>query len=66
MPKNRIVKKVDGRTISKRAPSKMRIGTRKAGKSANLMSNAELQAVLDSGDKRKWHHVAKAVLDARQ
>lgn len=65
MPKSKKVTKIDGRTIRHKNPMKLRIGTRKAGKSALAMSNDELKAVLESKDKRKWHHRAQVVLAQR-
>ena len=65
MPKNTKVTKIDGISHRQKVQSKLRIGTRKSGQSAITMSNAELQAVLESKDKRKWHHKARTVLAMR-
>ena len=65
MPKSKKTTKVDGRTIQHKNPMKLRIGTRKAGKSAITMTTAELQAVLENKDKRKWHNNARTVLQTR-
>jgi len=65
MPKNNKVTKVDGHIKKQRVPSKLRIGTRKGGKSGIAMSNADLQSVLENNDKRKWHHNARTVLNMR-
>ncbi len=65
MPKSTKVTKIDGVIRRQKVPMKLRIGTRKSGKSAIAMSNEELQAVLESNDKRKWHYRARSVLEAR-
>ena len=65
MPKNNKVTKVDGHIKKQRVPSKLRIGTRKGGKSGIAMSNVELQSVLESNYKRKWHQTARTVLKMR-
>ena len=65
MPKNNKVTKVDGHIKKQRVPSKLRIGTRKGGKSGIAMSNADLQSVLEHNDKRKWQHHARTVLNMR-
>ena len=65
MPKSKKTIKIDGRTIHHKNPMKLRIGTRKTGKSALAMSTAELLAVLEVKDKRKWHDRARTVLRAR-
>jgi hypothetical protein len=65
MPKNNKVSKHDGNIFKQKVPAKLRIGTRKSGKSAIAMSSAELQAVLESNDKRKWHYRARKVLRQR-
>ena len=65
MPKSTKVTKLDGILHRQRVPMKLRIGTRKGGKSANAMSNEDLRAVLESKDKRKWHNNARVVLEAR-
>jgi len=57
MPKSTKVTKKDGAVHRQKVSMKLRIGTRKGGKSAVAMSNTELQAVLESTDKRKWHQV---------
>jgi len=53
MPKSKKVTKVDGHTVRSKNPMRLRIGTRKTGKSAVQMSTPELQAVLEENDKRK-------------
>ena len=65
MPKSKKTIKIDGRTIHHKNPMKLRIGTRKTGKSALAMTNDELHAVLQSNDKRKWHNRARQVLQSR-
>lgn len=42
--------------------TKHRIGTRKGGKSANLMSSQELYDVIDNKNMAKHHNKARAVL----
>ena len=65
MPKNRKTVKLDGVIKHLNVPSKLRIGTRKAGTSASLMSNSTLQDVLtDKGKKRYWNN-AQSVLISR-
>lgn len=46
-------------------PTKFRIGTRKGGKSANLMSDDELVKVLANKDQAKHWNKARAVLANR-
>jgi len=65
MPKSTKVVKKDGAIHRYKVPMKMRIGTRKGGKSAIAMSNEELLSVLTSSDKRKWHKHARTVLASR-
>ena len=65
MPKSTKVTKKDGIIHRQKVPMKLRIGTRKGGKSAVAMSNDELKSVLESKDKRKWHHKARTVLASR-
>lgn len=43
-------------------PTKFRIGTHKGGKSANLMSNEELEKVLADKNQAKHWNKAQAVL----
>ncbi len=62
MPKNRNVVKKDGVVHKYKVASKMRIGTRKSGKSANLMSNEDLMSVLSSKDMARHHGKARTVL----
>jgi len=65
MPKSTKVTKHDGAIHRQKVSMKLRIGTRKSGKSAVAMSTEELQAVLESSDKRKWHTKARTVLATR-
>ena len=65
MPKNSKVEKRDGRVIRTRVPHKHRIGSRKSGVSASMMSNDQLYDVLNNVDKKKWHHIAYTVLGNR-
>ncbi len=65
MPKSKKTIKLETRTYKVKNPTKLRIGTRKNGRSALTMSNAELNEVLKSDDKRKWHSNAMTVLKAR-
>jgi len=53
MPKRKNVQKIDGRVIKKNVPKKNRVGTRKSGKAASLMSTADLQAALERGGRSK-------------
>ncbi len=66
MPKNITSSKGDNGKITVNRPAcKFRIGTRKSGKSANVMSTAELQKVLENTDvKRDWNN-ARTVLLSR-
>lgn len=65
MPKSTKVTKKDGVIHRQKVAMKLRIGTRKNGKSAIAMSNEELLAVLEVSDKSKWHHKARTVLATR-
>ncbi len=65
MPKNRKRIKIDNRFVISKNPTKHRIGTRKSGSSANLMSSAALLAVLEDKNKTKWHQHARHVLSSR-
>jgi len=62
MPKNRKKVKVDNRIVTIKIPAKNRIGTRKGGISANLMSNESLMDVITDPNKSKWYHIARTVL----
>lgn len=66
MPKNRTrTKTASGGIIHSRPCSKFRIGTRKSGKSALLMSTEDLQALLQDEGKRRYFAKAVAVLKLR-
>ena len=65
MPKNRKVVKINNRVVKLKVPHKLRIGTRSAGKSAFLMTTAELKEVLENRDKKRWHQNARKVLNMR-
>ena len=65
MPKNRTIEKRDGLIYKHNVASKLRIGDRKSGTAAHLMSDEALQAVLNSKDKKKDHANARTVLRAR-
>ncbi len=62
MPKANKVEKRDGRTFKVKVCTKLRIGTRKAGKSALLMTKDELLKVLEDKGKKRYHAKAKAAL----
>ncbi len=65
MPKNRKRTKIDNRFVISKNPTKLKIGTRKSGSSANLMSSAALLGVLEDSSKTKWHNSARSVLRNR-
>lgn len=66
MPKSvRKVKNRDGYWERIKVATKHRIGTRKNGKSANLMSCEELDKVLLDKNLAKYHNKARAVLANR-
>ena len=66
MPKNKVrTKTATGAVIHSRACSKFRIGTRKSGKSAVLMSNEAWLAVLANEGQRRYFAKAGAVLKLR-
>ena len=41
---------------------KFKIGNRSGGKPANILSTADLKAVLENEDKKRYHAKARAVL----
>lgn len=66
MPKS--IKKVrnsDGYWERIKTGTKHRIGTRKGGKSANLMSSQELYDLIDHKNMTKYHNKARTVLKNR-
>ena len=66
MPKNRVTKKSNTGAVSHFRPStKLRIGTRKSGKSAFLMSTEDLVKVIEDKNKTRYHAKAKTVLSLR-
>lgn len=65
MPKNNSVTKKDGVVKKLKVPAKLRIGTRKAGKSAIRMTTAALKSVLENSANTRDHVHAKVVLNMR-
>jgi len=65
MPKHRKTVKHDGQIFKFNTPKKFRIGFRENGVGGHTMSNTELQEVLASKDKTKFHSNARAVLESR-
>ena len=66
MPKSNKVVKHDGRQFKQRVATKFKIGNRKTGTSANLMSTADLEKVLEDKNKKKFHNKVRAVLAKRK
>lgn len=66
MPKRRIARKHDGIVTYSNEPAKLRIGTRKNGKSANTMSDKKLELVLEGSIHKKDHKNAQTVLNNRK
>ena len=65
MPKNRKIIKTPKGITRINEPRKLLIGTRKSGKSAQIMSNDELKAVLNNKNQAKYHNKAATVLQNR-
>ncbi len=65
MPKDIIRTKKDNQVFHTKPPRKFKIGGRKGGKSANIMSSADLIAVLENSGKSRYHPNARAVLALR-
>ena len=65
MPKSVRKVKKDGYWTKVIVPTKFRIGTRKAGTSANLMSTEKLEQVLTDNSLSKYHDNARVVLANR-
>ena len=66
MPKNRKASKTaSGAIVKNRPPHKFRIGTRKSGTSALVMSSKALLEVLTDSNKKKWRTNAIEVLKMR-
>lgn len=64
MPKDIVQRKANG-NVYRDTPNggrKLKIGGRKGGKPANSLSNADLQAVLENEDKKRYHKNARTVL----
>ena len=66
MPKNRKVTKVNGATVVTKTPNKLRIGTRKTGQAASLLSTKRLQDVLEDSNLKRYHNNARTVLQHRK
>lgn len=65
MPKHRKTVKHDGQVFKFNTPKKFRIGYRDNGVCAHTMSTEDLNAVLASKDKARWHRNARVVLALR-
>ncbi len=66
MPKNRRRTKMQNGVIKHERPrTKLRIGTRKTGKSALHMSSDDLKAVVNNIDMKRYHDKARMVLAKR-
>ena len=65
MPKNNKVTKVDNVLKKQKVAAKLRIGTRKTGRSAHTMTTDALLAVLTNKDQSKGHQAARTVLRHR-
>ncbi len=65
MPKHRVIVKKDGVVHKYNTPNKFRIGTRKNGVAAHMMSKDALLDILNRKDKAKFHTNARTVLAAR-
>ncbi len=65
MPKNRKIYKKENRTIVENVASKLRIGNRKTGVSAMLLSISALKEVLGNTDKKRYHSKARNALQLR-
>ena len=65
MPKSNKVIKKDGRHFTQKVATKFKIGNRKTGTAANLMSTAQLEAVLEDSNRKKYHNKARQVLATR-
>ena len=66
MPKNiSVSKSATGAITKRRPPHKFRIGTRKSGKSAVLMSDDELKEIVNDNSKSRYHKKAVDVLRNR-
>jgi len=62
VPKNNKVTKVGGGIRKQKVAAKLRVGTRKSGRSGHTMTNEALLAVLANTSQTKWHPAARTVL----
>ena len=63
MPQNRrAIKAANGVITHVKPASKLKIGTRSSGVSANLMSTDALKEVINNKDKARYHSKARTVL----
>jgi hypothetical protein len=66
MPKDIVQRKAKGNVYrDKPIGRKLKIGSRKAGKPGHTLSNADLLAVLENADKKRYHANARTVLVSR-
>ncbi len=67
MPKDIVMRKANGNIYrdSPKGGRKFKIGNRSGGKPANTLSTADLQAVLENADKKRYHAKVRAVLTNR-
>lgn len=65
MPKNRKVVKISQAMVLINEPRKFRIGSRKGGKSAHVMSSKELRDILKDEDRKRDRSNATAILRLR-
>jgi len=65
MPKSRKVTKKDGVIHKQDVATKFKIGNRKTGTAAHLMSTAQLEAVIEDDNRKKFHNKARQVLAKR-
>jgi len=66
MPKNISFSKTPTGAVIRHRPSpKFRIGTRKGGKAASLMTNDELKGVINDKNRKRYHSNAATVLTNR-
>lgn len=65
MPKGRKIVKTNNSIKKVNVKRSLRIGTRKAGVSANTLSSTKLLESLKDTNKKKWHASARTVLTNR-
>ena len=65
MPKSNKTVKHDGRQFQQKVCTKFKIGNRKTGISASLMSSSDLQKVIEDSNRKKFHNKARQVLALR-